>query len=274
MKTDCITDRKVFHTIMRPVGDDHKIGKFIQITCKKCGTVGEASIRGHVRLISHEAGCQLFRKQGWKPGTARTKDVCPDCANPAPKPVKVPVVGPEHLDPPTDIVTPASYGGQCGMIKTPPDPPPMQIEVRGVKFPFVPVAKIAERIIEIVKEDRPMAVEPPREPTRDENRLIRDKLFDEYDEDRQCYRGDWTDQAIAEALDKPRAWVTSVREQFFGPECNEQEELSRKEITLIRQEALALETKLTKVFGEFADQLSALSARLTKAEGKLPKKAV
>lgn len=56
----------------------------------------------------------------------------------------------------------------------------------------------------------------PREMSREDRRIISEKLDEVYGKD--AYKGVWTDSAVAKELDVPRAWVAQVREQFFGPE--------------------------------------------------------
>jgi ribosome-binding protein aMBF1 (putative translation factor) len=81
-----------------------------------------------------------------------------------------------------------------------------------------------ETVFEVLEEpmsDAPSAAEEPRQPTRDDNRRIREELDATYDEAAGRYRKSWTDQALAEKLKVPRAWVAGVREGFYGPDTNE-----------------------------------------------------
>lgn len=57
--------------------------------------------------------------------------------------------------------------------------------------------------------------EKPREMTREDRRIINDKLDAVYAKD--AYKAPWTDAAVAKDLGVPRDWVAQVREQFFGP---------------------------------------------------------
>ncbi|MBP1841995.1 hypothetical protein J2046_000239 [Rhizobium petrolearium] len=63
--------------------------------------------------------------------------------------------------------------------------------------------------------DNPRA-EKPREMTRDDRRIINDKLDEVYGKD--CYKSPWCDATVAKDLGVPRDWVAQVRDQFFGPE--------------------------------------------------------
>lgn len=67
-----------------------------------------------------------------------------------------------------------------------------------------------------VVENKEASVETPREMSRDDRRIITDKLDEVYGENR--YVTPWTDAAVARDLGVPRAWVERVRDEFFGPE--------------------------------------------------------
>lgn len=74
--------------------------------------------------------------------------------------------------------------------------------------------------MKVVKMEQPQApkVEPPREMGREDRRIITDKLDEVYDDKAGSYKAPWTDAAVGRDLGVPRAWVSEVREQFFGPE--------------------------------------------------------
>lgn len=71
------------------------------------------------------------------------------------------------------------------------------------------------KTLELVAEAPPRA-ETPRAPTLDERRLINLKLVECYSDG--GYLTPWTDQRVADDLGVPRAWVTEIREGFYGPE--------------------------------------------------------
>lgn len=68
--------------------------------------------------------------------------------------------------------------------------------------------------IPVKKNETAPKAEPPREITREDRRIINDKLDEVYGED--AYKAPWTDAAVAKDLGVPVAWVSDVREQFFG----------------------------------------------------------
>lgn len=57
--------------------------------------------------------------------------------------------------------------------------------------------------------------EKPRDMTREDRRIINDKLDEVYGRD--AYKQPWTDESVAKDLGVPRDWVSQVRDQFFGP---------------------------------------------------------
>lgn len=66
-----------------------------------------------------------------------------------------------------------------------------------------------------------LAADPPPVATREDNRAIHEAIEVAWNVDRDCYLRDGSDLALAKRLDKPRAWVAAVREQFFGPDTCE-----------------------------------------------------
>lgn len=88
----------------------------------------------------------------------------------------------------------------------------------------------------------------PREITREERGIIFAKIGDVYGSDR--YVTPWTDQKVADDLGVPRAWVSDVREQFYGPEgsnplydqlLTENVELQRERAAMAKERKVALE---------------------------------
>jgi hypothetical protein len=58
---------------------------------------------------------------------------------------------------------------------------------------------------------------PPPVMGREDRRVIFEKLNEVYGDDKTGYTGNWTDKLVAEDMNCPRAWVTTVREEMFGP---------------------------------------------------------
>lgn len=56
-----------------------------------------------------------------------------------------------------------------------------------------------------------------RAPSRDDQRIIFEKLGEVYYNEATGYTQGWSDQKVATDLGVPRKWVEDIREQFFGP---------------------------------------------------------
>ncbi len=60
--------------------------------------------------------------------------------------------------------------------------------------------------------------EAPAEMTREDRRIIFAKLNEVYVDEKVGYSDSWSDQRVANDLNIPRGWVTSIREENFGPD--------------------------------------------------------
>ena len=68
-----------------------------------------------------------------------------------------------------------------------------------------------------MKPAEEIKAEAPPAMTRDDKRIINLKLHEVYINETIGYDADWTDHRVAESLGIPRAWVSQVREELFGP---------------------------------------------------------
>lgn len=59
---------------------------------------------------------------------------------------------------------------------------------------------------------------PPKTMTRDDRRIIFEKLNEVYVDGKVGYGDDWSDDKVASNLGVPRAWVTVIRDENFGDE--------------------------------------------------------
>ena len=64
---------------------------------------------------------------------------------------------------------------------------------------------------------QPAAAVEPRTMTREDRRIVMSKLDEVYLSEKDGYVTPWTDAAVARDLGVPRAWVTDMRDEFFGP---------------------------------------------------------
>jgi len=82
--------------------------------------------------------------------------------------------------------------------------------------------------------------EPPRQPTQEDNRRIRDYLDGHFDDRNGRWTDDLSDAKAAERLKLPRAWVSRIRE-FYGPDTNEAAERVGEQAAALADRAAALE---------------------------------
>lgn len=89
---------------------------------------------------------------------------------------------------------------------------------------------------------RPVA-EPPREMTREHRRLIFLKLEEVYLDERAGYSAGWTDARTATDLGVPRAWVSTIREENFGPSHSEDYQKMVAELADLKALSIGLMSK-------------------------------
>ena len=66
----------------------------------------------------------------------------------------------------------------------------------------------------------PMKADAPRTMSRDDRRIIFGKLETCWSDEKKTYDQGWTDERVAKDLGVPRAWVSTVRDENFGPVAN------------------------------------------------------
>jgi hypothetical protein len=73
-----------------------------------------------------------------------------------------------------------------------------------------------------VEEPKP-PIEPHRAMTRDDGRIIFNKIDENYAGESVGYAVGWSDERIAKDLGVPRAWVSEIRDKYFGPDLDERQ---------------------------------------------------
>jgi hypothetical protein len=97
--------------------------------------------------------------------------------------------------------------------------------------------------------------------TKADRRIITDKLDDVHDGDR--YVADWSDQNVAKDLGVPRNWVSQIRDEYFGPDINEQ--------TSVLADAAKLLTEIKAEHAAIVEKNEALLAQAMQLEGSIEK---
>ncbi|MCA1458060.1 hypothetical protein I6F35_33545 [Bradyrhizobium sp. BRP22] len=83
--------------------------------------------------------------------------------------------------------------------------------------------KNEENVVNLPIKPGPTKPEQPREMSRDDRRIIFEKLNEVYVDEKTGYGPGWTDAKVASDLGVPRAWVKGLRDEMFGPEGSNEE---------------------------------------------------
>jgi hypothetical protein len=97
--------------------------------------------------------------------------------------------------------------------------------------------------------------------TKDERRIITEKLDDVHDGDK--YLADWCDEKVAKDLGIPRKWVSKIRDDYFGPDTNEQ--------TSLLADVAKLLTEIKTEHAAIVEKSDTLLAQAMQLEGSLQK---
>ncbi|MCP3472314.1 hypothetical protein NLM33_18525 [Bradyrhizobium sp. CCGUVB1N3] len=128
---------------------------------------------------------------------------------------------------------------------------------------FAAIRKSEEKPV-VNKTEQPLQVvqENARVMTREDRRIIFEKLNDVYIDGKVGYGRGWTDEKVATDLGVPRAWVKLLREENFGDEVGNEE---------IRQQVIEAHKVLTdiKALRPHLDQAQRLFALADKIEKSL-----
>lgn len=99
--------------------------------------------------------------------------------------------------------------------------------------------------------------EPPRAMSRDDRRIIFEKLNDAYVNEATGYDAGWSDKRVAADLGVPRAWVEQIREEMFGPARNEVPvEILNQQISALSIEVEAVKETMREANQNLANLLS------------------
>lgn len=120
----------------------------------------------------------------------------------------------------------------------------------------------------------PLSVVPPRTMTREDRRIIFEKLNEVYVSDKVGYGAGWTDEKVATDLGVPRAWVKLIRDENFGDEVANDEirqTLTQASGVLVEirstvSKALELQNDIKRLMG-VADKIEKSIETIRKAMG-------
>jgi len=100
--------------------------------------------------------------------------------------------------------------------------------------------------------------------TRDDRRIIFEKLNEVYVNDKVGYDKGWTDEKVATDLGVPRAWVRLIREENFGDEVGNEDirkQIAEAQTTLAQ--VRAIEPEMRRLLG-MADKIERQMAEIQK----------
>jgi hypothetical protein len=84
----------------------------------------------------------------------------------------------------------------------------------------------------------PLSAAPtPRGPSRDEKRIIFQKIDEVYVGETVGYSNNWSDKRLAADLAVPLSWVAAIREENFGPDIDEESVAVMTEAKALLEEA-------------------------------------
>jgi hypothetical protein len=238
------------HTTM-PHGDD---GKRVRSVIARCGSC-EAAIPLPVNTMAHGYAetaevewkfiSRKLEAKGWQIGRRRQDHRCPRCQRNA------------RLD-----------SGERYVFENPKNGKPAPVDLKLVRQSFMnsatpdvlpekqyPPLKLVE---EPKVEKKKASLHPPghdgrdlpRQMSRDDRRIIFEKLNEVYVNEKVGYSDGWTDERVATDLGVPRAWVCTIRDENFG------DELASESIRKTVQEARDLMVALTRVRGELSQEIA------------------
>lgn len=201
--------------------------------CSKCG----GTMRVNTSKTSPLPGEVIFKKMrqaGWVPDK-RGHHLCSSCAKPEARMTRKQEKQEE---------TPKKKWVPARAMK-----PPKPVTIRGVEYPSMNAAARAfdvnvshissaikhGRLDEVGLRPKPAAPTPTTPTTteekpmteqveilkrvmsREEKRAIIRRLDEVYDTVSQRYVDDWTDHRVAQGMNLPRAWITELRDEVYGP---------------------------------------------------------
>ncbi len=223
--------------------------------CGKCGREAMiADTSGSARSVTFFA--DKFRLKAWRIAAHRRDDKCPACVGGL-KPRAAPT-RPDPVRPERELTPAQRRAAFCRIAGVPraasANSKPEQPKGDDMSKPAVPVALA-------------VVADPPRQPTREDKRKIREALDACYLIDKQRYAGDGNDKALADRLNVPRAWVAAERDDAYGPDACEDDGKADEALADLIARSRRGESDAMDLAGRFEAQrreAEALRAKLAK----------
>jgi hypothetical protein len=119
-----------------------------------------------------------------------------------------------------------------------------------------------ENVVAVLKQE-PVKADAPREMSREERRIIFEKLNEVYVSEAIGYAPGYTDAKVSTELGVPRAWVKGLRDEMFGPEG------TNEEIRATVSDAQTLLNDIKVVANTVQEPMKALLAKAEHIEKRL-----
>jgi hypothetical protein len=225
----------------------------LRIFCSACSHWEVQPLpRGLKNTCPQSLADKVFRGKGWQLGRNRKSDVCPHCverervsrlsrmlsgAKPTLRPDETlassKIIALATRKP---IEQPKEKNLSDGMtdMRSQPDPKPARAKPQAT----APAGGQGHL------QPSAVTVEPPREMSRDDRRVVFSKLDEVYIDESKGYGNGWSDHRVAIDLGVPRAWIATIREEMFGPDK------SNAEARELVQEAKALVAEMRAFVAE------------------------
>ncbi len=114
-----------------------------------------------------------------------------------------------------------------------------------------------------------VTAEPPREMSREDSRIVVAKLNEIYIDERTGYDKGWSDERVAKDLGVPRAWVSKLREEIFGPAFDSEMADAVKQAEVAIKAAEVIENRLSDAYRQASEIVAAAGNGYTKVKDDL-----
>jgi hypothetical protein len=225
--------------------------------CSACGAFENHPVKS--RALPPEPLVKLFQRRGWVMGTSRNHDICPACVKDAAK-AKKEKLGMKRNKFLNGTAQQSPGPGVTPLISIRPTTAEV-IDMASALFPHG--REIATKMLKPIESALAPASQTPRQPTREDKRLIILEIENHYLGPDKGYTSGSTDESVAKGLNVPVKWVADLREEFFGPLVN-------PEIGKLNGEVASLLTRLDaheREGREIRTKLNDIKERLAKAGG-------
>ena len=192
---------------------DGRLKDGIKATCPQCQRAETVYLdRPQIQDVDEPLIVGKFEKRGWIIGATSSRHLCPKCSKPA-------------------LAAPRKEARTVA-----------RKEARTVPSKAVPTTAISG-----VSTDAAAS----KEPSKEDKRIIHAKITEVYVGEVN-YSGDWSDRRVAADLGVNQAWVAAIREEFFGPDVNEQSSKLSEARALLAEIEIGV-AKLEPIIAQFGE---------------------